>query len=457
MYNSSYKKPKFTLEAKNIQKSKGKSCGYYLRIIFFFSSLIQTLIIVSLVLFLVYGQPEKTAEEKRVEELEQGFNKLSGDNAKLRKEKADLTISHKAMTALKDACEKKVTKLSTELNTTKDNNTKTVHALALCNASKPPIVRNVIPSNPCPAVSTSNTQLKTLQTLLDQQRSLCNILQTNFSLTVQSLKLDLDNAIKDKNTQEMALIKLNQEKEDLTAELQLYTKKCKEEFVTSLQGIQEVTTAFLNRIDNLFSDTFIFHLTCSKQQEQMQKVHANCTNLSQQVENKFQHYLNSVGDRVSTLQARSSRLEIQNRRQTSEMQKCTQGRTEEVEQCTKLLKEAQQVQDRLVEPLLKTQKQLMQDKQMLQATCIQRPPVPKPSGPVMYGQQSRPGMSQPGAHTALQNTLGNNQSPKSPVSKPSGLDIPVMYGQQSKPGMSPPGAHTAVQNTSGSNQSPKVR
>lgn len=68
MYSSSYSRAKFGLEAREpLHKPKGKSCGYYMRIIFFFSSLIQSLIIVSLVLFLIYGQPEKSAEEKRVE------------------------------------------------------------------------------------------------------------------------------------------------------------------------------------------------------------------------------------------------------------------------------------------------------------------------------------------------------------------------------------------------------
>lgn len=67
MYSSSYSRAKFALEAREpLHKPKGKSCGYYMRIIFFFSSLIQSLIIVSLVLFLIYGQPEKSAEEKRV-------------------------------------------------------------------------------------------------------------------------------------------------------------------------------------------------------------------------------------------------------------------------------------------------------------------------------------------------------------------------------------------------------
>lgn len=67
MYSSSYSRAKFGLEAREpLHKPKGKSCSYYMKIIFFFSSLIQSLIIVSLVLFLIYGQPEKSAEEKRV-------------------------------------------------------------------------------------------------------------------------------------------------------------------------------------------------------------------------------------------------------------------------------------------------------------------------------------------------------------------------------------------------------
>lgn len=218
--------------------------------------------------------------------------------------------------------------------------------------------------------------MKTLQTLLDQQRSLYVILQSNFSQTVQNLKFDLDSAIKDKNKHEMTMMKLKQEKEDLSSELKLYQKKCKEDFVMSLQGIKDVTNAFLTKIDNFFPDTFTFHLTCSRQQEQMQKVHANCTNLSRHIEEKFQNYLNLVGDKVTSLQAQSSRLEVENKRLVSENQKCSQGRTQDAEQCTKLLQEAQQVQDRLVEPLLKTQRQLIQEKQMLEASCF--PKVRKP-------------------------------------------------------------------------------
>lgn len=129
MYNNNYTRPKVALKAQDIRRSKGKGCGYYLRIIFFFSSLIQSLIIVSLVLFLVYGQPEKSADEKRVEELEQSFNKLTSDNTKLRKEKAELTALLKTKTTEKDAADKNVVKLTAELDAAKGNSTKLFQAL----------------------------------------------------------------------------------------------------------------------------------------------------------------------------------------------------------------------------------------------------------------------------------------------------------------------------------------
>lgn len=91
MYNGGYSQANFGLAAKKMHKSKGKSCGYYMKIVFFFSSLIQSLIIASLVLFLVYGQPEHTVEEKRLQELDQSVSKLTMENFKLRGKEKNLT------------------------------------------------------------------------------------------------------------------------------------------------------------------------------------------------------------------------------------------------------------------------------------------------------------------------------------------------------------------------------
>lgn len=76
------------------------------------------------------------------------------------------------------------------------------------------------------------------------------------------------------------------------------TRKCKEDFAHSLDGIQTVTSDFLNKINNLFPHQLTFHLTCERQQEQMEKIRNSCTNLSRDVENKFQMYLDKVGNKV---------------------------------------------------------------------------------------------------------------------------------------------------------------
>lgn len=71
--------------------SKGKSCGYYMRIVFFFSSLIQSLIIVSLVLFLIYGKDQDSASLAHIQDLEESFSRLSIENVDLRLQRKNLT------------------------------------------------------------------------------------------------------------------------------------------------------------------------------------------------------------------------------------------------------------------------------------------------------------------------------------------------------------------------------
>ena len=76
---------------KTLHRSQGKSCGYYLRIALFFSSLIQSLIIVGLVLFLVYGKPQDSASETRIRDLEGSFNRMSVSNQALREQRTNLS------------------------------------------------------------------------------------------------------------------------------------------------------------------------------------------------------------------------------------------------------------------------------------------------------------------------------------------------------------------------------
>lgn len=94
MYSSRYSyvpKHSPTMQKKMQYPSKGKSCGYYLRIVFFFSSLIQSLIIVSLVLFLIYGNKQDSASLSRIQDLEESFSRLSIENVALKTQRKNLT------------------------------------------------------------------------------------------------------------------------------------------------------------------------------------------------------------------------------------------------------------------------------------------------------------------------------------------------------------------------------
>lgn len=94
MYSSGYSHvSKYSPQAQKKMQyhSKGKSCGYYMRIVFFFSSLIQSLIIVSLVLFLIYGKNQDSVSVSRIQDLEESFSRLSIENVALRQQRKNLT------------------------------------------------------------------------------------------------------------------------------------------------------------------------------------------------------------------------------------------------------------------------------------------------------------------------------------------------------------------------------
>lgn len=374
MYSSSYSRAKFGLEAREpLHKPKGKSCSYYMRIIFLFSSLIQSLIIVSLVLFLIYGQPEKSAWERRVEELELNINTLSDNIIQLRKEKGELGAQLGARTAEKAALEADLAKLKTDANHTEHTlKDKLANCERMSAVTISMMARRPTPPVQPPPVVTTNGEMKTLQTLNAQQKAMINLIQANFTQTVQYLNQERDNALKDRDTHHQDAIALRTENTMLMEQLTTYTRKCKEDFAQSLDGIKTVTSGFLNKINNLFPHQLTFHLTCDSQQEQMEKIRNSCTNLSRDVENKFQMYLDNVGNKVAEIQSLSSRLEVQNAHLTSDMQQCESSRSETVADAAKQLQLKQKAHDDQVEKLLIEQNRLRDQKKLAEDSLALR-------------------------------------------------------------------------------------
>ncbi|KAG5848054.1 hypothetical protein ANANG_G00132760 [Anguilla anguilla] len=357
MYSGSYPQTKFALDAKKMHKSKEKSCGYYWRIIFFFSSLIQSLIIVSLVLFMVYGHPEQSSEEKRAQDLQQSFTQLTAENKQLQQLKSNLTrlLNTTLTKKLKDDQDlHRLRRLANVSAATILNfNTK----LYMCEMEK----RNKAPVLPaaCPGSSNPSTSNR-----LIQLQAMYRLLEANFTQTVQHLSRDLELANRARDSLTLEAISLRRNSSDLQRQLDAYGRKCKGDFVQSLDGIQTVTRAFMTRIDGLFPVVFPFQLTCEKQKEQLDQIRSNCSSLSREVETKFQSYLDSVGSQVSRIQAESSRLNVQNARLQEDLRWSRQNHTAEAALSRRRSQEAQDRYDKELERLLKEQSKLRNENEL---------------------------------------------------------------------------------------------
>ncbi|XP_076133401.1 plasmalemma vesicle associated protein b [Alosa pseudoharengus] len=391
MYSSGYPRTTFALQPKDIHRSKGKSCGYYLRIVFFFSSLIQTLIIVSLVLFLVYGQPEKSAEEKHVDELSENFKRVSLKNLELRKDKADLGATLGNTNKEKAALEKDVAKLKTDLEASKNNTEMEKLKLGRCVIDKKRIEMTRSTPIQCPTPVVRNPFMRDAEKHHDR---LIELVEKNFTLKVEDLQRDLDSAKTARDQYQIGAIEARRENEELKERLKRYTQTCKEDFSKPLEGIQDVTAAFLAKINNVFPHSLTFHLTCEKQQEQLNNIRTNCTNLSRQVEDKYQSYLDRVGNQVAQLQGVRSELEVQNQRLVGGLQTCKNELAGLKEKTSQQNVDAAQKYDRDIREQLKDKEQLRVEIELhklkldqckFQLSGVPKPPAPKPFMP--------PGMS----------------------------------------------------------------
>ncbi|XP_010892332.2 plasmalemma vesicle associated protein a [Esox lucius] len=357
MYKSSYSQPALGLAAKRtIKKPQGKSCGYYMRLVFLFSSLIQSLIIVSLVLFLVYGRSSDAATEGQMAKMEKSFTRVSMDNLILQQQKKNLTQVLNATQTEKKGLVKDLAKINELLN----NSSMIINSLNRQQSQFDGEKRNLEYEIRKLQTQTSIYALPCQDLRMTSQKEL-NLLKNNFTHTVEHLKAELANTAKDRDTLTLETIALRRDKKSLEAELENYKKKCKQDFVQSLDGISNVSRTFLQKINNLVPNICPFMITCKTQSDQLNLILNNCTSLSREVETKFQHYLDNVGTRVSEIQSISARLEAQKAQLAEDNSWCSQNRSAMAREHSMTLQKNQEKYDTEKERLILDLKKLQGD------------------------------------------------------------------------------------------------
>ncbi|MBN3285650.1 PLVAP protein, partial [Polyodon spathula] len=370
MYNSKYSMAKFGLEARDIQTPNTKSCDYYMKYIFFFSSLIQLLIITGLVLFMVYGNNQKSQEEE-VQRREHTISIFKKDIILLQDMKTNLTLE------LNKTLKGKLA-LDLELKTAH-------HLLAKCNFTINVMRDNLMSCQKkmmtIPLVSPSNTCTAQTNALIKKHEGEKAALllakealnQKFISLTNNCTTSTLHLQGELKKTQEERLqyrldeIKANREKTTLENHLKNYRTECKEQFEKSLRGINTVIVDFNSKINNLRPEAFAFSLTCENQRQQLDQIRQNCTGLSSDIQRNFQTYLNTFSSRFSETVQTISSLQADNARWKEEFENCNKNRSDIVEDCEGRIKKLKSKNDNEVEGLMKDLKKTREEKSALES------------------------------------------------------------------------------------------
>ncbi|XP_054482625.1 plasmalemma vesicle associated protein a isoform X2 [Anoplopoma fimbria] len=350
MYSSGYSqvsKSSPRAQKKVQYHSKGKSCGYYMRIVFFFSSLIQSLIIVSLVLFLVYGKTQDSASVSRIKDLEESFSRLSIENVALRQQRKNLTnllnstLTQKAINDWDLAKSRYFANISSILIQDLDKKLHQCYSrLYICENTR---------NNPCPPKPGVGCNCGLTA---EKQTARLELVESNFTQTTQRMRMEMDQAAKERDSINLEVIRLRREKSTHEKEVEFFRQKCKDDFSQSLSGIANVSKAFLEKIDSLFPSHIAFQLTCPKQRDHLEQIRTNCTSLSMEVEDKLQRYLNSVGGQVSAIQAENSQVKAENWRLYEDYRWCSTNRTGLILQHRQNLDKRQRKHDEEEERLL---------------------------------------------------------------------------------------------------------
>ncbi|XP_054593216.1 plasmalemma vesicle-associated protein [Nothobranchius furzeri] len=348
MYSSSYGQVnKLGPEAQKKMQyhSKGKSCGYYMRIVFFFSSLIQSLIIVSLVLFLVYGKTQDSAT--RVQDLEERFSRLSIENVDLRKQRANLTSLLNITLTSKARNDWDLARLRGKSN---------ISILIIQNCERATQQLNMevtscrIKLSQCSTVA-SPRSVCNCGLLHEQMKTRLDLVESNFTQTTRRMTMEREQILKEKESLVLEGIRLRRDKSTLEKETDVLKQMLKDKFSQFLGSVSGVSKALLEKIES-FPQYYSFQVSCPKQREHLEQIHSNCTSLSREVEDKLQLYLNSIRDQVSNMQAEDSRLKAENWRLSEDYRWCNQNRSSIVERNKRRGEEIQQKHDQDKERLL---------------------------------------------------------------------------------------------------------
>ncbi|KAG9486501.1 hypothetical protein GDO78_006723 [Eleutherodactylus coqui] len=285
-----YAMAKFGLESKNMITSKHRGCWYYTKYFFLFSSIIQFLIILGLVLFLLYGNAH-VGTELRLKSLENRYADLLTDYSSVSKNFDQLKPKVASLENVNTNCSSLLTTALREMH----NRNRTVT-----------IVHPV------------STSCESIQNALDR----CNTTSIIDTLQLKHKKLILQreyDTLKEKCEQTSAFLtnkfnvtayevgKLQEGKDDLETKIKILQNVC-----TNINGrFQMEMERMKSRFEGIISESE--HSQYSK-----------CGSISNDINKNVDQSIKWLKDDVKNVMFENSQLKTDNARATVNFQKCSE-------------------------------------------------------------------------------------------------------------------------------------
>lgn len=143
------------------------------------------------------------------------------------------------------------------------------------------------------------------------------MLETRLNNTKREHTKEVENLRRQRDNFTLETIELRKDKATLEMDIQAFRLSCKEDIMSSLSGITNVSQALLEKIKSLFPHN-PFQLTCEKQRDNLEQIRSNCTSLSQKVVDTLQRYLDTISTNMSSSIGQISRLSAKNERLTKD-------------------------------------------------------------------------------------------------------------------------------------------
>ncbi|CAH2293470.1 Hypothetical predicted protein [Pelobates cultripes] len=327
--DKSYVMAKYGLESKEMLTSRNKDCWYYLKYFFLFTSLIQFLIILGLVLFMVYGNAHAFTEA-RLSDVEKLNSKLLGDLKTQERHIQQMTLNisrlEKERNFYYNMLEFKKREVNTLNSTLALKNAKIIELTTLSSKilqTLPPKCENCKEridrlNNSCIVEKLiAQNEKDRLMSDLRSQKEDCN-------KTVGYVRIKMNQAETEKEKFLQQSKVLTNEKTDLIAQMDLFKSSC-----TTIENKFKIE---LENLKQSFETSIRLHLPDSLglnyQQQQLETILRVCRPLPDQISIRIDQALTRLRQDIIATMQENSNLKVSKQRSNEDLKKCGQEKEE---------------------------------------------------------------------------------------------------------------------------------